>query len=146
MKRYIAILICTYLAMLQVTLAGEWKQVGTSENKDVWYIDIDSISKVEDVRTFWAKIDHNAPQDYDGKTYQKTQTKVSINCSKQTYDILGIARVDSKGAVFSYDDLTDKDSNKDRPIVKSSVFDFISQYVCRDEQGGEPDIKQAKPN
>lgn len=146
MKRYIVILVCSYLALSQVTLAGEWKQVGTSQNNDVWYIDIDSISEDEDVRTFWAQIDHNVPQEYDGKTYQKTQTKVSINCSKRTYDILGIARKDSEGAVFSYDDLTDKDSNKDRPIVKSSVFDYILQYVCRDEQRSEPDIKQAKPN
>lgn len=146
MTRYIAILVCSYLATLQVTLAGEWKQVGTSENKDVWYIDIDSISEDGDIRTFLAQIDHNAPQEYDGKTYQKTQTKVSVNCSKRTYDILGISRVDSKGAVLSYDDLTDKDSNKNRPIVKSSVFDYISQYVCHDEQHGEPDVKQAEQN
>lgn len=146
MARYIAIVVCSYLALLQTALAGEWKQVGTSENKDVWYLDTSSISKDEDVRTFWAQIEHNKPQEYDGKTYQKTQTKVSINCSKQTYDILGIARKDSKGAVFSYDDLTDTESNKNRPIVEGSVFDFISQYVCRDDQNEEPDIKQAKPN
>jgi hypothetical protein len=142
MTKYIAILGCSYLALLQVTLAGEWKQIGTSYNNDVSYIDIDSISKDEDVRTFWAQIEHNEPQEYDGKSYQKTQTKVSINCSKRTYDILGIARKDSKGEVFSYDNLTNIDSNKNRPIVQSSVFDFIGQYVCRDEQ----DIKQAKPN
>ena len=59
MTRYIAILVCSYLAMLQVTLAGEWKQVGTSENKDVWYIDIDSILVEGEVRTFWAQMDHN---------------------------------------------------------------------------------------
>lgn len=146
MTKYIGILVISYLLFLQGTLAGQWKQVGTSENKDVWYLDIDSISKDEDVRTFWAQIEHNVPQEYDGKTYQKTQTKVSINCSKQTYDILGVARKDSKGAVFSYDDLTNTDSNKNRPIVEGSVFDFISQYVCRDDQSDEPDIKQAKPN
>lgn len=146
MTRYIAILVCSYLAMLQVTLAGEWKQVGTSENKDVWYIDIDSILVEGEVRTFWAQMDHNVPQEYNGKTYQKTQTKVSINCSRRTYDILGVARKDSKGEVLSYENLTDKDSNKNRPIVKRSVFDYISQYVCRDKQRGEPDIKQAEKN
>ena len=146
MKRYIAIFIYSYLALSQSTLAGEWKQVGISENKDVWYLDMDSISEDEDVRTFWAQIEHHVPQKYDGKTYQKTQTKVSINCSKRTYDILGIARKDSNGAVFSYDDLTDKESNKNRPIVKNSVFDYISRYVCPDKQRGAPDIKQAKPN
>jgi hypothetical protein len=141
MTRNIVILVCSYLTLLQVTLAGEWKQIGTSENNDVWYIDVDSISKDEDVRTFWAQIEHKEPQEYDGKSYKKTQTKVSINCLKRTYDILGIARRDSKGVVFSYDNLTDIDSNKNRPIVQRSVFDFIGQYVCRDGQ----DIKQPKP-
>lgn len=120
------------LALLSTpaALQADWKQIGSTVDDSVYFMDPERIKVVGTKKHVWVKVDHSRDRSV---TYRESMRLLSFDCDKQQSKLLYYNSTDSYGKSVKSQNFPDYGSSIGySPIVPDSIGETISRLACYD--------------
>lgn len=118
--------------MTNDALASDWQAVDRSE-KGMVYVEVESISRSDDLVRTWVKWNYKEPQvNRQGQKYLSERQRVVFRCDSQQYMITSFTEfpeLDFQGNAVRSGNLTDEWGDAPPDTIAMSILEFVCKHA-----------------